>query len=57
MNAGKGMETTRMETTRPTVSACKQTVTFPIQHFSTSSTEFKRIMSEAVRYGGGFHRV
>ncbi|XP_029979546.1 uncharacterized protein LOC115411511 isoform X2 [Sphaeramia orbicularis] len=40
----------------PTVSACTQTVTFPIQHLSTY-TEFRRIMSEAVQYGGGFHRV
>ncbi|XP_062374727.1 uncharacterized protein zgc:112970 [Sardina pilchardus] len=40
----------------PTVSACSQTVTFPIQHLDTLN-DFTRIMSEAVRYGGGFHRV
>ncbi|KAF1384032.1 hypothetical protein PFLUV_G00138020 [Perca fluviatilis] len=40
----------------PIVSACTQTVTFPVQHLSTY-TDFRRIMSEAVKYGGGFHRV
>ncbi|XP_051802261.1 uncharacterized protein LOC110964566 isoform X1 [Acanthochromis polyacanthus] len=40
----------------PIVSACTQTVTFPIQHLSTYN-EFRRIMSEALRYGFGFHRV
>ena len=40
----------------PTVSACTQTVTFPVQHLGTYD-DFRRIMSEAVRYGGGFHRV
>uniref|UniRef100_A0A8C9ZTH1 HECT domain-containing protein n=1 Tax=Sander lucioperca TaxID=283035 RepID=A0A8C9ZTH1_SANLU len=39
----------------PIVSACTQTVTFPVQHLSTY-TDFRRIMSEAVKYGGGFHR-
>ncbi|CAI5665441.1 unnamed protein product [Oreochromis niloticus] len=38
------------------VSACICTVTFPVQHLNTY-TEFKTVMSEAVRYGGGFHRV
>lgn len=40
----------------PVVSACTHTVTFPVQHLNTYN-EFKRVMSEAVRYGGGFHRV
>uniref|UniRef100_A0A3P8TZQ6 HECT domain-containing protein n=1 Tax=Amphiprion percula TaxID=161767 RepID=A0A3P8TZQ6_AMPPE len=40
----------------PVVSSCTRTVTFPVQHLNTY-TEFRRIMSEAVRYGGGFHRV
>uniref|UniRef100_A0A8D0A0R7 HECT domain-containing protein n=1 Tax=Sander lucioperca TaxID=283035 RepID=A0A8D0A0R7_SANLU len=35
----------------PIVSACTQTVTFPVQHLSTY-TDFRRIMSEAVKYGG-----
>uniref|UniRef100_A0A3P9J2K7 HECT domain-containing protein n=1 Tax=Oryzias latipes TaxID=8090 RepID=A0A3P9J2K7_ORYLA len=40
----------------PIVSACTKTVTFPVQHLSTYA-EFSKIMKEAVRYGGGFHRV
>ncbi|CAI5678078.1 unnamed protein product [Oreochromis niloticus] len=40
----------------PVVSACTCTVTFPVQHLDTY-TAFKTIMSTAVRYGGGFHRV
>ncbi|XP_039599062.1 uncharacterized protein LOC120521729 [Polypterus senegalus] len=40
----------------PVVSACTCTVTFPVQHLDTY-TMFKTIMSAAVRYGGGFHRV
>uniref|UniRef100_A0A669B349 HECT domain-containing protein n=1 Tax=Oreochromis niloticus TaxID=8128 RepID=A0A669B349_ORENI len=40
----------------PVVSACTCTVTFPVQHLDTY-TMFKTIMSPAVRYGGGFHRV
>uniref|UniRef100_A0A3B3QCL9 HECT domain-containing protein n=1 Tax=Paramormyrops kingsleyae TaxID=1676925 RepID=A0A3B3QCL9_9TELE len=40
----------------PVVSACTSTVTFPVQHLNTYS-EFRSIMGEAVRYGGGFHRV
>lgn len=40
----------------PVVSACTCTVTFPVKHLSTYQ-EFKRIMSDAVRYGGGFFRV
>ncbi|KAM9480946.1 G2/M phase-specific E3 ubiquitin-protein ligase [Clarias gariepinus] len=40
----------------PTVSACTRTVTFPVQHLKTY-TEFKKIICEAVRYGGGFYRV
>ncbi|KAK1894384.1 Dual specificity protein phosphatase 22 [Dissostichus eleginoides] len=40
----------------PIVSACTKTVTFPVKHLSTY-TDFRRIMGEAVRYGGGFHRV
>lgn len=40
----------------PVVSACTHTVTFPVQHLNTYD-DFRRLMSEAVRYGGGFHRV
>ncbi|KAF6721773.1 G2/M phase-specific E3 ubiquitin-protein ligase, partial [Oryzias melastigma] len=40
----------------PIVSACTKTVTFPVQHLSTYA-EFVRLMREAIRYGGGFHRV
>ncbi|XP_039866267.1 uncharacterized protein LOC120720599 [Simochromis diagramma] len=40
----------------PVVSACTCTVTFPVQHLDTY-TVFKTIMSAAVKYGGGFHRV
>lgn len=40
----------------PVVSACTCTVTFPVQHMSTYQ-EFKRIMTDAVKYGGGFFRV
>ncbi|XP_073700515.1 G2/M phase-specific E3 ubiquitin-protein ligase-like [Garra rufa] len=40
----------------PIVSACTCTVTFPVKHMSMYE-EFKRIMSDAVRYGGGFFKV
>ncbi|XP_041834217.1 G2/M phase-specific E3 ubiquitin-protein ligase-like [Melanotaenia boesemani] len=40
----------------PVVSACTHTVTFPVQHLNTYD-DFRKLMSEAVRYGGGFHRV
>uniref|UniRef100_A0A3P8SBH1 HECT domain-containing protein n=1 Tax=Amphiprion percula TaxID=161767 RepID=A0A3P8SBH1_AMPPE len=40
----------------PFVSSCTRTVIFPVQHLNTY-TEFRRIMSEAVRYGGGLYRV
>uniref|UniRef100_A0A672GLR6 HECT domain-containing protein n=1 Tax=Salarias fasciatus TaxID=181472 RepID=A0A672GLR6_SALFA len=40
----------------PTVSACTQTVTFPVQHLATYD-DFRKLMTEAVQYGGGFYRV
>lgn len=40
----------------PIVSACTQTVTFPVQHLSTY-TDFRRIMSEAVKLCGTHHHI
>lgn len=40
----------------PTVSACSNTVTFPVAHLNTYDA-FKTIMVQALKSGGGFNRV
>uniref|UniRef100_A0A3B3Z826 HECT domain-containing protein n=1 Tax=Periophthalmus magnuspinnatus TaxID=409849 RepID=A0A3B3Z826_9GOBI len=40
----------------PVVSACTNTITFPVAHVLTYS-EFKHVLSLAVRFGNAFNRV
>lgn len=40
----------------PTVSACTDTITFPVAHMSDYGS-FKNVMTTAIKYGAGFDRA